>query len=84
MSDVEPTAQLAFANSLRDATARLNEAVDATLDRVREASPAQAPDIAQRALDSLRGAKDGFDADFAASLVRLDQAASGSHEPVPH
>jgi hypothetical protein len=73
-----------FANSLGDATARLNDAIDTTLDRVRGASAAEAPAIAQRALDSLRSAKEDFDADFAASLVRLEEAASGSHEPVPH
>ncbi|HXW81002.1 MAG TPA: hypothetical protein VEJ84_15975 [Acidimicrobiales bacterium] len=84
MSQVQPTPDLAFANSLGEATTRLNDAVDATLDSVRDAGPAQAAAIAQRALDSLRSAKTNFDADFASSLVRLDQAASGSHEPVPH
>ena len=84
MSEVEPTPHPAFADFLGEATARLNDAVDATLDTVREAPPPQAAAIAQQALDSLRRAKANFDDDFAASLVRLDQAASGSHEPVPH
>lgn len=84
MSHVEDAPNRNFANSLRDATARLNEAIDTTLDRVRGASAAEAPAIAQSALDTLRGAKEDFDADFAASLVRLEEAASGSHEPVPH
>jgi hypothetical protein len=84
MSQVQPTPELAFADSLGEATARLNDAVDTTMDSVREASPAQAAAIAQRALDSLRSAKADFDEGFAASLVRLDEAASGSHEPVPH
>ncbi len=84
MSQVEPTPDLAFATSLAEAGARLNAAVDATLDSVREASPSQAAVIAQRVLDSLRTAKADFDDGFAAALVRLDEAASGSHEPMPH
>jgi hypothetical protein len=84
MSQVEPTPDAAFANSLDEAAARLNDAVDATLDIVREAAPSQAAAIAQRLLDSLRSTKADFDEGFAAALVRLDEAASGSHEPTPH
>ncbi len=84
MSHVEDAPQRDFADSLGEATTRLNDTIDATLGRVREASAAEAPAIAQRVLDSLRSAKTDFDADFAASLVRLEEAASGSHEPVPH
>jgi hypothetical protein len=84
MSHVEDAPQAGFADSLGAATTRLNDTIDATLARVREASPAEASAIAQRVLDSLRSAKTDFDEDFAASLVRLDEAASGSHEPVPH
>jgi hypothetical protein len=84
MSDAEDAPQRDFTNSLGEAVARLNHAIDATLGRVREASAAEAPGIAQRALDSFRSAKADFDADFESSLVRLDEAAAGSHEPVPH
>jgi hypothetical protein len=84
VSQAEDAPNRDFANSLGEATARLNDAIDTTLDRVRGASAAEASAVAQRALDSLRRAKEDFDAEFAASLMRLEEAASGSHEPVPH
>jgi hypothetical protein len=84
VSQAEDAPNRDFANSLGEATVRLNDTIETTLDRVRGASAAEAPVIAQGTLDSLRRAKEDFDADFAASLVRLEEAASGSHEPVPH
>ena len=84
MSQPQPAPPAGFAEFLAEAAAHLDAAIDATLETVKGASPAEATDIAHRALEELRSAREAFETDFDASIERLERVAAGSHEPVPH
>ena len=84
MSQPQPAPPAGFAELLAEAAAHLDAAIDATLETAKGASPAEATDIAHRALAELRSAREAFETDFDASIERLERVAAGSHEPVPH
>ncbi len=84
MSQSQTAPSAGFAEFLSEAVARLDAAIDATIQTVKAASPAEATDIAHRALEELRSAREAFETDFDASIERLERVAAGSHEPVPH
>jgi hypothetical protein len=73
-----------FADFLAEAATRLDAAIDGTIQTVKAASPAEATEIAHKALEELRSARETFEANFGASIERLERLAAGSHEPVPH
>ena len=72
-----------FADFLAEVTARLDAAIDATMQTVTKSTPREATDLAHQVLGGLRSAKGAFDANFDAAIARLERVASGSHEPVP-
>jgi hypothetical protein len=83
VSQPQPAPGASFADLLAEATARLDAAIDATMQTVSGSSPLEATDLAHRVLGQLRSAKEAFDGNFDASIERLERVAAGSHEPVP-
>jgi hypothetical protein len=84
VSQPQPAPSAGFAQLLAEAAAHLDAAIDATLESAKGGSPAEAADIAHRALADLRSAREAFETDLDASIERLERVAAGSHEPVPH